>query len=138
MRILATAFMSLALLITTPLIAKEKPDSPLTISGATTIDATQAKALFDKEVIFIDVRKNIGWDAGRIPGAEHLELKKILSKESLGKLVKKDQEVVFYCNGPKCLRSSKASAKAVAWGFTKVQYFRDGIPAWIAAKYPVE
>ena len=138
MRKLATAFISLALLITTPLIAAEKPDSPLTISGATTIDATQAKALFDKEVMFIDVRKSIGWDAGRVPGAEHLELKKVLTEDSLSNFVKKDQEVVFYCNGPKCLRSSKASAKAVSWGFTKVQYFRDGFPAWETAKYPVE
>ncbi len=138
MKILLTAYMSLTLLISTPLIAGDKPESPLTIAGAVTIDSAQAKKLFDEEVMFIDVRKDKDWAAGRIPGAEHLELKKILTEESLSKLVKKDQIVVIYCNGSKCLRSSKASIKAVKWGFTKVNYFRDGIPAWIAAKYPVE
>lgn len=138
MRILVTTIMSLTLFMATPLIAAEKPDSPLTVDGATTVDALQAKKLFDKEVIFIDVRKDKDWAAGRIPGAEHLELKKIFTDESLSELVKKDQKVVIYCNGPKCLRSSNASAQAVAWGFTKVNYFRDGIPSWIVAKYPVE
>jgi len=138
MKTLVTAFMSLTLFITTPLIATEKPDSPLTIAGAVTIDTLQAKKLFDEGVIFIDVRKDKDWASGRIPGAEHLELKKIFTNKSLSKIVKKDQKVVIYCNGPKCLRSSKASTSAVEWGFNKVNYFRDGIPAWIAAKYPVE
>ena len=31
--------------------------SPMTISGATTVSATEAKALFDSEVLFVDVRK---------------------------------------------------------------------------------
>lgn len=138
MRILLTTFMVLALFISPPLTAAEKPDSPLAVPGAITIDVTKAKKLFDEEAVFIDVRKDVGWAAGRIPGAEHLELKKDFTEESLSEFVKKDQMVVFYCNGPKCLRSSKATVKAVAWGFTKVHYFRDGIPAWIAAKYPIE
>lgn len=138
MRTLVTTFMSIALFLVTPLIAAEKPDSPLTIAGAVTIDAQQAKKLFDEGVTFIDVRKNKDWDAGRIPGAEHIELKKIFTNKSLSEIVKKDQKVVIYCNGAKCLRSSIASASAVKWGFKKVNYFRDGIPAWIAAKYPVE
>lgn len=116
---------------------KEKPDSPKTISGATTIDARIAKALFDKGITFIDVRKDKDWKTGRIPGAVHLELKKEYSTDSLRKVVKKSQKVVLYCNGSKCMRSSKASAKAVKWGFTDVQYFRGGLPAWKAAGYLV-
>lgn len=112
--------------------------SPEMIKGATTVDATKAKALFDKGVIFLDVRKDKDWAAGRVPDAIHIELKKKLNADSMSKQIKKDQQVVIYCNGPKCMRSSKASAKAVGWGFTKVYYFRDGIPAWKAAGYPVE
>jgi rhodanese-related sulfurtransferase len=112
--------------------------SPAEISGATTVDAVQAKALFEKGVVIVDVRKDSDWDAGRIPGAEHIELKQVFNEATLSEVVGKDQEVVFYCNGPKCMRSSKASEQAVAWNFEKVYYFRDGFPAWQAAGYPVE
>jgi len=112
--------------------------SPTTVAGAKTINAAEAKALFDKGVIFLDVRKDKDWAAGRIPDAIHIELKKKLNEASMSGAIKKDQEVVIYCNGEKCLRSSKASKKAVAWGFKKVYYFRDGFPAWKSAGYPVE
>ena len=77
-------------------------------------------------------------DIGHIPGAAHVELKEVFSEAALSRVVGKGAEVVIHCEGPKCLRSSKASAKAVSWGFTKVYYFRDGFPAWRAAGYPVE
>ncbi len=108
------------------------------VSGATTIDAAQAKSMFDEGVFFVDVRKDSDWEAGRIPDAIHIELKKVFSDATLGEEVAKDQKVVIYCNGEKCLRSSKAAAQAVGWGYSNVYYFRDGFPAWKAAGYPVE
>lgn len=118
--------------------AHASTQSPKSITGTTTVDATSAKALFDRGVPFVDVRKNSDWDAGRIPGAKHLELKKVFSEATLAKVVAKDREVVIYCNGPKCMRSSKACAKAVSWGFKKVYYFRGGYPDWVAARLPTE
>ncbi len=112
--------------------------SPENVAGATTIDTAKARELFDKEVLFVDVRKNSDWDAGRIPGAVHLELKKVFTAESLGAEAKKDEAIVLYCNGESCLRSSAASVKAVEWGFTNIYYYRDGFPAWKAASNPVE
>lgn len=112
--------------------------SPEQVAGAKTIDVTEAKALFDQGVLFVDVRKDKDWAAGRIPDAIHLELKTVFTEENLSKEVKKDESFVLYCNGPSCLRSSAASAKAVEWGFKSVYYFRDGFPAWKSASYPVE
>ena len=112
--------------------------SPQTVDGARTVTATEAKALFDKGTIFLDVRSNKDWDAGRIPDAVHIELKKKLNEASMAKEIKKSEPVVIYCNGESCLRSSKASAMAVGWGYSKVYYFRDGFPAWKTAGYPVE
>ena len=112
--------------------------SPETVKGATTVNAAQAKGMFDKGTVFVDVRSDKDWAAGRIPDAVHLELKKVFNEASLVAVVKKDQDVVFYCNGHSCLRSSEASEQAVGWGFTKVHYFRDGVPAWKDAGYPVE
>lgn len=112
--------------------------SPMNVSGATTVDAAGAKNLFDNEALFVDTRKDKDWDAGRIPGAEHLNIKTNLSAESLSAVAAKDEKIVMYCNGEKCMRSSKAAAMAVEWGFTNVYYFRDGFPAWKDAGYPVE
>jgi len=137
MKYLTLSFIILLFSITTAATAGDKI-SPASIDGATTVDTAKAKALFDKGVIFIDVRKDKDWGAGRVPDAVHIELKKVLSEATLSKEVKKDQEAVIYCNGEKCMRSSKASAKAVGWGFTKIYYYRDGFPAWKAAGHPVE
>jgi rhodanese-related sulfurtransferase len=112
--------------------------SPTSIAGAETIDATKAKSLFDKGVLFVDVRSNKDWEAGRIPDAVHLELHSNFTEASLSAVVPKDQEVVFYCNGEHCMRSSEATEQAVGWGWQKVYYFRDGFPAWKGAGYPAE
>ncbi len=113
-------------------------ESPLEVPGATTVDAAKAQALHGGGVPIVDVRDGADWNSGHIPGAAQLELKEVFSEAALLRVVGKGTEVVIHCAGPKCLRSSKASAKAVSWGFTKVYYFRDGFPAWRAAGCPVE
>jgi len=113
-------------------------ESPLHVEGATTIDASAARVLFDQAVPFVDVRTDELWEAGHIPGAVFLNLFNGLNEGNLLKVAAKDQEVVIYCDGPGCKRSSKACAKAVSWGFEKVYYFRVGFPAWRAAGYPTD
>src|SRR5262249_21065112 len=108
------------------------------VPGATTIDTAKVKALFDSGVVFVDVRNDAYWEAGRIPGAVHLEWDKLLTEESLATIVQKDRAVVMYYNVVKCARSAKADAGAVTWGFTKVYYYRLGFPDWKAAGEPVE
>ena len=137
-------FLSTAVLVMTSLafapasaLAKKKI-SPKKVNGAITVDAKKAKQLFDKGVVFIDVRKDKDYAAGRVPDAVHIELKKVYSKNTLGKVVKPDQPVVIYCNGHSCTRSSKAAKKAVSWGYKNVYYFRDGFPSWKSNGYPVE
>ena len=117
--------------------AAEK-ESPMSVSGSETVDAAKAKSLFDKGVIFVDVRSDKDWDAGRIPDAVHLELHHNFDEAKLTAVVAKDKEVVFYCNGEHCLRSSEAAEQAVGWGWKKIYYFRDGFPAWKSAGYPAE
>ncbi len=129
---------SLFLLLASLAMAASDYVSPEAVPGATTVDTAKAKVLFDTGVVFIDVRTDADWEAGRIPGAIHLELKHVYSAESLGTAVVKDQAVVMYCNGIQCPRSSEAATKAVAWGFTKVYYYRLGFPDWQAAGYLVE
>lgn len=112
--------------------------SPEKVTGAITTDTTSATQLFDNGVVFVDVRKPSDFEAGRVPGAIHLDLKSTYNQAALEASVGKDDQVVIYCNGANCMRSSKAAVLAVEWGFTKVFYYRDGFPAWDAAGNPVE
>jgi rhodanese-related sulfurtransferase len=111
--------------------------SPTEVPGATTIDLSTAKSLFDRGVAFVDVREVVNWKDGHVPGSINLELEEAFSETALSEIVLKDEEVVIHCAGPKCLRSSQACTKAVNWGFIKVYYFRAGFPAWKAAGYPI-
>ena len=113
-------------------------EAPATIAGTTTVTPDEAKALHDRGVVFVDVRGDADWDAGRIPGAHHLALKDEFTEANLAKIGGKDAELVIYCNGMKCELSNEACTKAVAWGFTKIYYFRTGFPGWQNAGYPVE
>lgn len=112
--------------------------SPLIIDGVTTIDTKKAKSLFDDGVLFVDICKDSDWDSGRIPDALHLELNNQFTAKNLAAEIYEYEELVCYCNGPECLRSSECAAKAVEWGFSSVYYYREGFPAWQAAGYPVE
>ncbi len=115
-----------------------KKISPQEVKGATTIDAQKAKQLFDDGVVFIDVRKDKDFAAGRVPDAFHIELKYRYRKNTLNRALNKDQPIVIYCNGHNCLRSARATEKAVSWGYQNIYYFRDGYPAWKSSGYPIE
>jgi rhodanese-related sulfurtransferase len=121
-----------------PAIAVAKEAAPLSVDGATTVSVAEAKELFDQGALFIDPRGDADFDAGRIPGAVHLPLDGALSEASLSEVAGKDETLVFYCNGVKCGVSSKACAKAIAWGFTDIRYFREGLPGWEGAGLPIE
>lgn len=119
--------------------ATELVDStPESIPGATTVDAASAKALFDSEATFVDLRKENMWNSGRVPGAVWLDYETRFNAAALEAAVAKDEALVFYCSGVRCPRSSEAAVQALAWGYEKVYYFRDGFPAWKNAGYPVE
>ena len=129
------------LLFISPLALHASSDksSPEQIPGSVTVDVIKAKELFDDGVIFVDVRSDKDWNAGRVPDAEHLDVKTVFTEENLAILVaNKDDPMVIYCNGHKCQRSEKATKKSVEWGYTNVYYFRDGFPAWKSEDNPVE
>ena len=115
-----------------------KSDGYFDVTGATTIDHKQAKTLHDRGVKFVDVRAAKGFASGHVPGAFNLDVATELSRDSLSRIVGKDEEFVLSCHGKTCPDSAYASAKAVMWGFKRVYYFAGGFPAWKEAGYPVE
>jgi len=126
------------LLMTSVAFAGKTP-SPKNIDGATTIKAEQAKKLWKEGVTFIDTRKGSDWEAGRVPGAVHINVEKPeFTKEKVLEYVGLNEPVVSYCNAKLCHRSAMAAKKLVEFGFTKVYYYRDGFPSWKNAGYPYE
>ena len=116
--------------------SKEGYESPEHVAGATTISLEQARQMHADGVTFIDVRNPRLYARSHIPGAIHLNLSDNFNMANLARHVTKDQPFVLYCSGVRCNRSSRAADWSVEWGYTGVQYFRDGIAAWREAGYP--
>jgi len=108
------------------------------VTGATTIDLQQAKTLHGRGVKFVDVRAAPDFARGHVPRAFNLDVATELSRDSLSRIVGKDEEFVLSCHGKTCPDSAIASAKALIWGFKRVYYFASGFPGWQEAGYPVE
>jgi len=111
--------------------------SPVAVTGAQTVNAFEAKALFDGDAIFIDVRNREEWQMGHIEGAIHLDFQSDFSKLYSAKGVARDTPIVLYCSSSNCLRSAYAAAVSVYWGFSNVYYFRAGFFAWMLEDYPI-
>lgn len=120
-------------------LACAEDTAPLEVPGATTVGTAAAKMLHEKGYPFVDVRGMNHFSNGHIPGAKHLAIhSEDFTAENLHKIAKKDQLVVFYCNGITCMGSSIASKKAVEWGWKQVAYYRAGIPQWKEQGFAVE
>ena len=117
---------------------KEKWKSPETVEGTEAISLEQAKVMHAEGVTFVDVRSSRQYNKRHIPGAIHLYIKDEFTEVNLLMHVKKNESFVVYCNGAHCSLSSKAARKAVAWGFTKIKYYRDGFRAWRKDGNPLE
>lgn len=126
------------LLLTANVIATEKI-APEHVVGAITIDTATAKLLFDKGYTFVDVRKGEDFNHSHIAGAKQLAVNsEHFTAKNLNAIARKDEAVVFYCNGIHCPGSSKASKQAAEWGWLKILYYREGIQKWKEAGYAVE
>ena len=88
----------------------------------------------DGEIIVLDVRPALEYDAGHIPGAVSAplsELERFLSK------IPKGHEVVVYCRGAYCVLAYDA-VKALTSKGRRVRRLQDGMLEWRLAGLPVE
>lgn len=124
-------------------------DVPDTLPGVTVVSAEQARRLVEAGAPIIDTRVGNEFADAHIKGAKNVPYKEKSAKVP-GFDAKQDQfdlarlpadkaaPLVFYCNGPECWKSYKASKVAAAAGWTRVQWLRGGFPEWKAKGYPVE
>jgi len=113
-------------------------EAPVKVEGATTVNAEEARRLYESGAVFIDVREAEAWKMGHIDGAVHLDFNEdefviLYVSEKLDR----STPIVFYSNSALSSRSAMASYFAAQWGYKNVHYFRDGYYAWMAKDYPM-
>lgn len=138
MRIKSTFTLLLGLLFSMNAWA-EKPMAPEVIDGATNLTAEQVIDLIldTPQLVIIDARKEEEFAKGHIEGAISI-LDTTMTEDALSVVAPdKHKPVLFYCNGERCMRSTKAATKAIGWGYDKVYWFRGGWAEWQAKGLPV-
>lgn len=113
-------------------------ESPESIVGATTVDVSDARQLFDKGAVFIDVRDALSYNLGHIPGAVHLDFNDdVFAVLYVSESLDRRTPVVFYCDSALASAGAMASFFAANWGYENVFFFRDGYYAWMASDFPI-
>lgn len=124
-------------------------DTPTTLAGATVVSAEQAKKMMEGGAPIIDTRVANEYAEAHIKGAKSVPYKEKSPKDvafdpkedrfDLARLpADKNAPIIFYCNGPECWKSYKASKVAAEAGWRRVQWLRGGIPEWKARGFAVE
>lgn len=126
---------SSALLAAPPKVKVKIPDN---IKGATTIDSEGLIALSQSEEALVVVDSRITEDRAMGHIEDSLSLADInTSCKTLNALVANLRNpIAFYCNGPECGRSVKATRIAVQCGYLSVYWFKGGFAEWKKADYP--
>lgn len=131
---------------TTWVQASETPNS---LTGAKVVGAAEVKKMLDAGTPVIDTRVVAEYAEKAIKGAKSVPYKEKSAKEvgfdpskddfDMTKLPQdKAAPIIFYCNAGECWKSYKASTVAIKAGYTKVFWFRGGMPEWVAAGLPTQ
>ena len=102
--------------------------------GYKDIDAAGTKALMQNaDALLVFPLSPIEFDNQHIEGSVNIVMDMLEYElpEDKGRIL------VFYCLGIKCVASWRAAEKAVELGYENVYAFREGIPGWKAAGYPL-
>ncbi|WBY02985.1 rhodanese-like domain-containing protein [Ramlibacter tataouinensis] len=115
--------------------------TPRALPGATVVDAKAVAQLMQDGATYVDTRTEAEFKASHVPGAvlvpyveksaKDADFDAKLDKFEVAKLgPNKNAQLVFACNGPECWKSFKAAHAAIKSGYTKVYWFRGGLPEW--------
>lgn len=100
-----------------------------------TIDELLARRQRGDALRLIDVREDREWQAGRLPGAEHIG-RGVIERDIVAKVPDKATELVLYCGGG--FRSALAADNLQRMGYTKVLSLAGGWRAWTGRGLPTE
>lgn len=141
---------ALALAVGVPFAASlHAAETPATLPGVKTVSAEEVKKLLDGGVPVIDTRVAAEYAEKSIKGAKSVPYKEKSAKAAdfdpsadqfdLSKLPSdKNAPMVLFCNAGECWKSYKASVVASKAGYTKINWFRGGMPEWVAKGLPTQ
>ncbi len=130
----------MALVISGALADSDKYPHRDQFPGVKTVESYDLKAGLDSgEYIVVDARSQLEFDVIHVDGAEHVAVSKktFISKLKAVADQNPGKKIAFYCNGITCLKSYKATKKAMDAGLTEVYAYDAGIPEW-ANMYPAQ
>ena len=132
-------FLTTILLLLNGSVWAEKPFAPENLEGTIRVGAEETAELIinTPNLLIIDSRKQIEFSKGHIQGAISLLDTKMTLEQLSKHAVDKSSPLLFYCNGERCLRSSRAATKALDWGYTKIYWFRGGWNEWVDKGMPI-
>jgi len=129
---------SIPILFSSALFAEQKPYAPETIQDVAIVSAEEVIELIlaRPDMIVIDSRKKTEYLKGHIEGAINI-LNTRLKREDLERISPdKSSELLFYCNGTRCMRSTDSIKKAKSWGYNNLIWFRGGWMEWSEKRLP--
>jgi rhodanese-related sulfurtransferase len=89
------------------------------------VGADRAAELIEAGALLIDVRTRDEWDAGRIPGASHIEINDLASS---AESVPRDRQVVFYCRTGSRSALAAAAFRQAGWD---AHNLAGGVTEWV-------
>lgn len=103
-------------------------------------NVTAVKEAFDsRQVLFVDARPVDLFHEGHIEGAVSLPIASFDDLiEHFYEAYPFDTHIVTYCSGRECPDSHELAQFLIQIGYTHVQVFIDGYPAWVERGFPVE
>ncbi len=124
-------------------------DTPATLAGVKVVKADEVKKMQDAGTPVIDTRVAAEYAEKTIKGAKSVPYKEKSAKDvgfdasqdqfDLSKLPSdKAASIVFFCNSGECWKSYKASVVAQKAGYSKIFWFRGGMPEWSKAGLPTQ
>ena len=120
--------------------------TPGSLPGATLVTADDVRRLMAQGALLVDTRIESEYRDRHITGArwvpyQEKSLKDVAYDATLDnfsgvKALNPKTPTIFQCNGPECWKSYKACRTAIGLGFSKVYWYRGGMPDWEAAGLP--
>jgi rhodanese-related sulfurtransferase len=102
-----------------------------------TLTLEEAKARFDKGVIFVDARDPEEFEEGHVKDAISLPVRHLdLFYPKVKERIPKDVEIVVYCASPECNAGLYLAEEMVALKYEHIEVMIEGWEGWEKAGYP--
>jgi len=105
--------------------------------------ALHERAMMGEPIWFLDARRQVDFDSGRIAGALFMSHSHVSSGEGLDELAafsapELDDLLVIYCTGGDCQASEDTAILLEQAGYGNMAIMEAGYDDWVAAGYPTE